>query len=268
MAAISLIAAALTRPQFLVELRLPEFERQDLVVLMDRSVSMRARDVSPSRSARAIAELKHFLRRKPPAIDRVGLVGFAGSPLILSYLTRDVDSLLFYLDWMAEDPSIFYGTDIGAALTTALEVVARDNKSNQKLFLVISDGEDQGSTLDQALAAVERRSIPVHTIGIGSSAETVLPVSGPGEREELLRDESGRLVKTRFNESSLRAVAAATDGQYVRSETGTELLDALRNITRGQQRQIAWRTTREYRDGYVWLLAGALVAITTLVAIL
>ena len=89
---------------------------------------------------------------------------------------------------------------------------ARTSKPTRKLLLVISDGEDQGSTLQEALTAVKAKRLRVHTIGIGSAQESVIPVSFPGERESLLKDEGGRTMTTRFNESSLRAVAAATGG--------------------------------------------------------
>ena len=261
------LVAALVRPQLVMERRIPEYERQDLVVLLDRSVSMRARDVQPSRAERAVSELKTFLQRKPDTIDRVGLVGFAGAPLTLSYLTRDVDALLFYLDWMAEDPAIFYGTDIGAALASGLEAVARDSHSSRKIFLVISDGEDQGTTLDASLAMVKGRNIPIHAIGVGSSAEALLPVSRRGDRDVFLRGDDGRLVTTQFEETTLRAIAAATGGRYLRSQSGSDLVAALAAIERISRRQIGSTTTNEYRDLYPWLLAAALVAVAGLVAI-
>ena len=104
--------------------------------MLDRSASMRAHDVSPSRFARATEEIRTFLKNKPENIDRVGLVGFASSSLILSYLTRDIDNVAFYLDWIEEDPQTFLGTNIGAALknerrelTERREVLAKDTSS-------------------------------------------------------------------------------------------------------------------------------------------
>jgi len=267
-AALTLLVAALARPQVLRERRVPEFERQDLIVILDRSVSMRATDIRPSRAERALLELKNFLRKKPETIDRVGLVGFAGTSLVLSYLTRDVDTLLFYLDWIGEDPTIFYGTDIGAALSSGLEIVARDPVRSRKLFVVISDGEDQGGTMAQAVAAVANEGIRVHAIGIGSAGEALIPVSLPGERDMLLKDDAGRPMTTQFNETSLRSLAAATGGRYVRSVTGSELLDALHTIARADRRQTGWQTTTEYRDVYGILLATAGVAAAALIALL
>ena len=204
LSAVGLLVAALTRPQILRETRAAVFERQDLVVILDRSVSMRARDIEPSRAERARLELGRFLQRKPEAIDRVGLVGFAGTSLVLSYLTNDVDSLLFYLDWVAEDPSVLYGTDVGAALSSALDIVQRDRRPTRKVFLVISDGENNGGGLDSAVAAVRAARIPVYCIGIGSDDEAVLAVRQPNGRDVLLKDDAGRLVTTRFSETTLR----------------------------------------------------------------
>ena len=266
-AAVSQLVGAAARPQLLTEQSAAEFERQDLVLILDRSVSMNARDVNPSRAQRALIELKNFLKTKPEEIDRIGLVGFSGTPLVLSYLTRDVDSLLFYLDWLAEDPSIFYGTDIGAAITSALDVVTRDKQPSRKFFLIVSDGDDDGGTLNSAVAAVKRLGIRIHCIGIGAPEAALIPVSRPGERDVFLRDDTGRLVKTTFNEASLRAVATATAGRYIRSETGGELVEALDTVVRADRRSTGTRTTYGYRDVHRILLAGALAAIVLLVAI-
>src|SRR5262245_61578381 len=77
--AVLLLALAMMRPQMLLTVRIPEYEKEDLILIIDRSVSMRAKDVPPSRFTRAVAELKAFLARKPDTIDRVGLIGFAGT---------------------------------------------------------------------------------------------------------------------------------------------------------------------------------------------
>jgi len=147
------IVFALVRPQALLAHRVPEYERQDLVILLDRSASMRAHDIQPSRFSRATLEIRNFLRHKPEAIDRVALVGFADASVVLSYLTSDVESIFFYLDWIDGDPYPLFGTNIGAALNSAMEVIKKDNRQTRKLILVVSDGEDYGDELAKALKA-------------------------------------------------------------------------------------------------------------------
>jgi Ca-activated chloride channel homolog len=254
---IALLAGAVMRPQILVETRTPQFERLDLILIMDRSVSMRARDIRPSRFGWAVDEIKRFLRRKPDGIGRVGLVGFAATPVVLSYPTRDLDSLFFYLDWLRDDPTPMFGTDVGAALTRALEAARRDPQNAAPLFVLVSDGDDQGTQLERAAAALRPEGIRVHTIGIGSQARVTIPVMTGAGREELLRDERGNLVTTTFSASSLQRVAGITGGRYIRSVAGGELLSAFGAITEARQRQIGWTTTMEFRDLYLYLLTAA-----------
>jgi Ca-activated chloride channel family protein len=265
--AAALVAAAalvfaLMRPQVLLTRRVADYERQDLIVMLDRSVSMRARDVTPSRFSRATLELRNFLRQKPEGIDRIGLVGFADSAVVLSYLTGDAESLLFYLDWLDGDPresSAMFGTNLGAALKSARDIATRDDRPSRKLFLIVSDGEDYGSELRDALDLFRAEGRRVDTIGIGSDAAVPIPLPSEGEDTYLL-DDAGRRVTTRFAEATLRRVAATTGGRFIRSTSGTELARALSEVAQGERRQIGWRTSTEYRDIYSIGLAAAAAA--------
>jgi len=251
---------ALIRPQALLTRRTPEYEQQDLVLMLDRSASMRAHDISPSRFYRATQEIQNFVKNKPEGIDRVGLVGFAGSSLILSYLTRDLETVAFYLDWIRDDPQTLLGTDIGAALKNARDVARKDDRPTRKVFLLISDGEDYGAELERQVAGYRADGLRIHTIGIGSDDEVPIPIIQPDGREAVLRDDGGQVVRTRFEETTLREIAASTGGRYVRSTTGGELAAALEDIVKGERKIQGWRTTTEYRDLYVVALAIAAAA--------
>jgi Ca-activated chloride channel family protein len=258
----ALVVAAM-RPQLLLEWRLPEFERRDLVLVLDRSVSMRAPDVQPTRFARAVAEIRQFLDEKPEAIDRVALVGFSNAAIPVSYFTRNVDSLYFYLEWMAEDTRPNFGTDIGTALLTASDVIDRDTQPSSKVVLLISDGEDEGEVLDAAINELRDKGASIYSIGIGGSRPVDVPVpadDGVGE--------AGWALKVTFNEATLRSVAAAGGGRYYRSQTGHELLDAMRDLASRERRQIGFISQTEYRDLYPYALGiAALAACVLLVTI-
>ena len=251
---------ALVRPQAMLTRRMPEYEQQDLVLMLDRSASMRAHDISPSRFSRATLEIQNLLKHKPEGIGRVGLVGFAGSSLILSYLTADIDTVSFYLDWIEHDPQTLLGTDIGAAMKNAREVARKDDRPTRKLFLLISDGEDYGGELPRQLAVFRSDGYRVHCIGIGSDEEVPVPIVNPDGREAYLRDDGGAIVRTRFEEATLRQIATGTGGRYVRSTTGGELAAALDDVVRGERTIRGWRTTTEYRDLYPAALALAALA--------
>jgi Ca-activated chloride channel family protein len=251
---------ALVRPQALFAAREPDYERQDVVFVLDRSASMRAHDVAPSRFLRATAEIRNFLRNKPDTVDRVGLVAFADASVVLSYLTSDIDSVMFYLDWIDEDPTPQLGTNIGAALRSAREVAKKDERPTRKLFLLVSDGEDYGTELADALATFREENRRVHCIGIGSDTEVPTPLRQADGREVWLRDDAGRVVTTKFEESTLRRIAATTGGRYIRSTTGGELARAVGDIVKGERKLVGWRTSTEYRDTYRAGLAVAGVA--------
>lgn len=246
--ALAALTLAAMRPQLLATRRLPDYERQDLVLVLDRSVSMRAQDVPPSRSSRAISEIKAFLRQKPEGIDRVGLVGFAGTSLILSHLTRDMGSLFFYLDFIDDDREPLFGTDIGKALASARELARKDSRPTKKIFLVISDGDDQGEELVRMLATLRDERTRVHCIGIGGEREAPIPLARPDGVVEFLADERGQLVTTRFDEATLRGIASTTGGRYSRSTSGGELAQAIRDVVRQERRLVGFKATTDYRD--------------------
>jgi Ca-activated chloride channel family protein len=248
---------AMMRPQIRREGRIPTYEPRNLIVILDRSVSMRARDVVPSRIERAVEETGAFLRLKPEGLDRVALVGFADTPVVLSYATADTDSLAFYLEWLREDPTPFFGTDMGAALLMARDVARREARGPAPLFVIISDGEDQSARLEGAAATLRREALRVHSAGIGTTAAAAMPLAVGDGRDEFLRDAAGRLLTTTFDETTLRRIAAVTGGRYFGVSQPGELLAALVAITTAERRQTGWSTTVDYRDIYLLLLATA-----------
>jgi len=258
----ALVGAAM-RPQLVVQWRLPEFERRDLILVLDRSVSMRATDVEPTRFARAIAEIKSFLEEKPEAIDRVALVGFSNAAIAVSHFTSNVDSLFFYLDWMAEDTRPNFGTDIGSALLTASDIIDRDRKPGSKVVLVISDGEDEGEVLQSAVNDLRNRGVTIYSVGVGASRPIEVPVpadDGIGE--------AGWGLRVTFNENTLRSIAATGGGRYYRSHTGRELLAAMRDLAARERRQIGWIDQTDYRDLYSYALGVAAIAACALLVTL
>jgi Ca-activated chloride channel family protein len=259
-AALSFLVVALMRPQLFVVSRLPEYERQDLVLVLDRSASMWAQDVRPSRFARAVAEIKGFLEKKPEGIDRVGLVGFSGSSLILSHLTRDASSLFFYLDWILDEREPQFGTDIGKALLSARELMQKDDRKTRKIVLLISDGDDQGQELRTQLALLQKERTRIYCVGIGSGREVPIPIRNEQGKLELLQDERGQPLTTRFEEATLQEIAAVTGGRYFRSQTGNELSLALRDVVSRERRIVGEKTTPEYRDAHRAALALAAAA--------
>jgi Ca-activated chloride channel family protein len=205
--AVTALVVAAMRPQLV--LRMPEYESRDLLLLLDRSASMLAEDVRPSRARRASLEIRNFIKTKPETIGRIGLIGFAGSSLTLSQQTRDTDVVLFYLDWIDEDRTPLFGTNLRAALENALEVIRKDEGKRPTFVVVVSDGDDYGTGLQATVARFTAQRIPIYTIGIGSTEAVNIP-SADGAAGGFLVDERGQPLSTRLKEDTLQAVAGAT----------------------------------------------------------
>lgn len=226
--AMACLALALARPQIMVEKRMPELRKMDVVFLLDVSPSMRAQDIKPSRLLRAMRVISEFIEKKLPE-DRFGLVSFSESSVILSYLTSDPNNIIFYLDYLREARELVLGTNIGGALKSALTVIARhmelepEGGRNKKVFILISDGEDHGEELESALRAVAKAGIRTYAIGIGSRQGALIPIAEERGRIKYLEDDNGNPITSTFDEATLRRVASETGGRYYRAFTGEEL---------------------------------------------
>lgn len=254
---------ALAHPQLIQGKMVPQAGKLEIVFLLDISPSMRATDIEPSRLERALEVIGTFTRRKPPQ-DRIGLVSFSGGSLILSYLTEDANNILFYLDYLKQDTSLSPGTNIGRALKNGLTVVAKELETNpaaaqnKKVFILLSDGEDNGTELENAVNDVRRQSIKVHTIGIGSKEGGPFPTAWNDGKPVYQEDGQGHKVITRLDEKTLRWLAEQTGGQFYRSLTGQELAQAFAEIVLKERAIQGFKKVVEYYDLYHEVLLGAL----------
>jgi Ca-activated chloride channel family protein len=187
----------------------------DLILCLDCSRSMLARDMSPTRFHRAVQDIKAVL----PALeggDRAGLVAFAGEARLWIPLTHDMDSFRALLEEVDTDTVKTGGTDLAAALRKAHEVADVDNAATTAVLL-ITDGEDLQGAGQQAATELHDDDIVVYTIGYGSSLGSKITLAQDG-KEEFLRDKDGNEVVTRMDPESLRALAAVTGGEFVRAD--------------------------------------------------
>ena len=141
-----------------------------------------------------------------------------------------------------------------------MEVAQKDDRPTRKLFLLVSDGEDYGTELAARSPLRARRATTSTASASARSEPFPSRCEAPDGRETLLRDDTGRPVMTQFDEATLREIAAATGGRYLRSATGEELRRAIAEIVGGERRLVGWRTSTEYRDLYPALLGLAALA--------
>lgn len=284
------LVSAAARPQAIVDT--PQYESSDLIVLVDRSASMLATDIRPSRLGRACLEIQNFLREKPETVDRVALIAFADTAVVTSHLTNDLEILFFFLDWMQQDRTPHYGTDFATALESALTVARTEAPHRRTSVVLVSDGEDHGPRLDRTLDEVRRSAIPMYVIGVGGDDAVTIPappgysamrrdedrslpwgdpsavtMPGPrGGRDPVLVDDYGAALTTRLDEGTLRRIATATGGSYDRSTSGLELAATLADVAARERR--TGQVREEYRDVDVYALAAAALILSGLLVLL
>lgn len=200
---------ALARPQWGVREELVTTRGRDLIIALDVSRSMLARDVFPSRLGRAKVDLLDLVRTLRG--DRIGLLAFRGKAALLCPLTTDYGFFTQILDGVGIDSAPAGETNIGDALRKTLEAFGADPGSH-KAMVLISDGEDLAGGVEAAIEEARKQGVAIFTVGLGDPAGAPVPQSE--DRRESLKFE-GQAVVSKLNHETLRRIAEATGGAYV-----------------------------------------------------
>jgi uncharacterized protein YegL len=242
----------------------------DLVLCLDLSRSMAAQDVRPSRLTAARSELETLVERA--SNDRIALVAFAGEARLVAAPTTDARSLLESLRALDTDDDLAGGTDLGAALEAAANVLearrdeggdAESEASRSAAIVLVTDGEDHGGRGRDVAERLAEDAVPVHVIGVGSERGAKIPTAdGAG----LLRDRSGVEVVTALGRASLEElVRAGAPGSSLRL-VGSERGGAGRALASGPLADLARadlgdRKRRERPVRFQWFLGAGLACL-------
>lgn len=294
--AVLLLSAGLMRVQYGGETTIVATTGLDIVLAVDYSKSMLARDVYPSRSERLAAELQRFLDEADRRGDRVGLVVFAGAARGLP-VSRDARVLKLYLDKAdprTENPG---GTAIGKALKLALtflidarraaaagpeggptkSIPTKEGKAvedippseSDQVVILLTDGEDTVSRPLEIAAEAAKLGVRIYTVGIGSkSGEPIQKFDSEGNPDGFVTDEQGNYLMTRVDEATLKDIAKTTGGDYVLVEPDKFGLDRvsewIRELSKGQREDTV---TAHREEGYAFLVIPALLLLALSLAL-
>ncbi|HSN08649.1 MAG TPA: VWA domain-containing protein, partial [Hanamia sp.] len=180
----------------------------DIMIALDVSKSMLARDIKPSRLERAKQLISTIIDKSPD--DRIGLVIFAGRAYLQMPLTVDHEAAKMYLSSASPDDVPTQGTVISDALQMC-DAAFNPNDKTFKSVLLISDGEDHDDDAIKEAKELGKAGIMVNTIGIGSpqGAPIMDPATG-----QYKKDDKGETVISKLNEKELTDIAKAGNGIY------------------------------------------------------
>ncbi len=256
---LALFAVALAQPQCGSRTELARRRGIDLVVAVDASKSMLARDVPPDRLDRAKLELNSLLDSLKG--DRVGIVAFAGDAYVQSPLTSDYAAAKLFLKAVDPEQMQQGGTNIGAALLLAQNMLeSADRGAKDRVVVLLSDGEDLSGEEMEAAESLHAAGIKVYAVGIGSDAGEPIPELGKsGEVVGYKKDASGNTVLSRLDRAGLEAVAQLTGGEFFYQPHGVAVQEVAARIDRLQKSEIESRLTVRWDERFQALLAPGLL---------
>ncbi len=255
--AIALLVTALARPQTSTSRQDVSIEGIDIVMALDVSGSMLARDLRPDRLEAAKAVALDFFSGRPN--DRIGLVIFSGETFTQCPLTTD-HTVLKDLFADVESGMIEDGTAIGDGLATAVNRL-KESQAISKVIILLTDGVNNAGSLDPVSAAeiATLYGIRIYTIGVGTTGTAPYPVQTPfGTRMQRM--------EVQIDEELLQKVAEMTEGNYYRATSNRKLKEIYNEIDKLERSKIDITEFRKLNEEFLplALLAAALLILEIL----
>lgn len=205
---------AIANPQMGSKTETVKSKGADVMIALDVSNSMNARDISPNRLDRSKMVINQLIQQLKG--DRIGIVVFAGQSFVQLPITSDYSAAKLFLPTINTGLVPVQGTAIGSAIDLCVE--SFDEKSTAgKAVIVISDGENHEDDAVKAAKDARKKGIIVHTIGMGSKEGAPIPVHKNGKQSSYMSDEDGNSVVTKLDPQMLAEIAEAGDGSFVQA---------------------------------------------------
>ena len=255
-AAIILVILALARPQTVdVSTKTKTTRGIDIVMAIDVSASMLAKDLKPNRLEALKNVAADFIKGRPN--DRIGLVEYAGESYTKTPITSDKSIVLQSLKAIKYNTVITGGTAIGMGLATAVNRI-KDSKAKSKIIILLTDGVNNAGFIDPQTAselAVEY-GIKTYTIGLGTNGMALSPVA--------IRNGVFQYGKAQveIDEKLLKEIAEVTGGKYFRANNNRKLKEIYKEIDKLEKTEVEEFKFYNYEEKYrplVWIALGLLV---------
>jgi len=231
--ALAAIIVAMARPRTVDEsTRIKTTKGIDIVIAIDVSASMLARDLKPNRLEALKTVASRFINERPN--DRIGLVEYAGESYTKTPLTSDKSIVLSSLKSVTYNTTIEGGTAIGMGLATAVNRL-KESRAKSKVIILLTDGVNNSGFIDPKIAselAVEF-GIKVYTIGLGSNGMALSPIG--------IRADGGFQYgnqQVEIDEVLLKEIANTTGGKYFRATSNTKLIEIYDEINKLEKTDI------------------------------
>ena len=250
--ALAMIIVAIARPRSSQDMEKIDTEGIDIILAMDVSTSMLARDFTPDRISASKDIAIEFISQRPS--DRMGIVVFAGESFTQCPLTTDRATLI---NMMKEGQTdlIEDGTAIGNGLATAVARM-KDSDAKSRVVILLTDGVNNRGEISPQMAAeiAKTYGVRVYTIGVGANGMAPYPVMTPWGVEV-------QNVKVEIDEKLLSEIAESTGGRYFRATDNTKLAEIYSEINKMEKARTTVDSFPVYKELFGLYALLALLAI-------
>jgi Ca-activated chloride channel family protein len=227
----------------------------DIVMAMDVSGSMLAKDLRPNRMEALKDVAADFVEERPN--DRIGLVVYASEAYTKTPVTSDKAVILEAIKGIKYDTVLQDGTGIGMGLATAVNRL-KDSKAKSKVIILLTDGVNNAGFIEPETAAdiAKQYGIKVYTIGLGTNGMAESPYALSPNGQILFQ-----MMKVEIDEQLLRNIARKTDGKYFRATSNSKLAEIYASINKLETTEIEELKFYDYDEKFrpfVWI-AGFLI---------
>ncbi len=255
--ALSFLFVALARPQNVaVTTKIKANKGIDIVMAIDVSASMLAKDLKPSRLEALKKVATKFVNRRPN--DRIGIVVYAGESFTQTPITSDkgiVKRTISEIKWGQIDG----GTAIGMGLGSGVNRL-KNSKAKSKVIILLTDGVNNTGNIDPKTATElsKELNIKVYTIGIGTNGTAEFPYAKNPRTGELLF----RRQQVEIDEDLLKFIASETGGRYFRATNNSklqEIYDEIDQLEKTKVEELKYTSFDEKYRIFVFIAGGLLL---------
>ena len=251
--ALASIIIALVNPKMGTKMETVKRQGIDIVFAVDISKSMLAEDVAPNRLEKTKQIVSQIINQL--GNDRVGIVGYAGSAYPVLPMTTDYSIAKMYLQSMNTNMVSSQGTAFNDAIQLAVDFF--DVKDTSKLIVLISDGEDHGEGVEDAVEMAKEKGVRIITIGVGTEKGGPIPLrDDKGTIASYKKDQEGQTVITKLYPEVLKKIADNTKSKYIVGTTTKDVVEEVKkSLDKIEKSEFESQQIADFESQYQWFLA-------------
>ena len=251
--ALACIIIALVNPKMGTKMETVKRQGIDIVFAVDISKSMLAEDVAPNRLEKTKQIVSQIINQL--GNDRVGIVGYAGSAYPVLPMTTDYSIAKMYLQSMNINMVSSQGTAFNDAIQLAVDFF--DVKDTSKLIILVSDGEDHGDGVDDAVELAKEKGVRIITIGVGTEKGGPIPLrDDKGTIASYKKDQEGQTVITKLYPEVLKKIADNTKSKYMVGTTTKDVVEEIKkSLDKIEKSEFESQQIADFESQYQWFLA-------------